>query len=165
MDYRDLDDEFDRIVSVGMFEHVWHKSHRTYMKVVHRCMKDDGLFLLQTVGRNETLSRPDPFIAKYIFPNSLSPSLRRISDAIEGLFVIEDLHNFGVSYDKTLMAWHERFVRSWSEIKQNYDERFFRMWTMFLLSCAGAFRSRYLQLWQVVLSKRGVPGGYLNRLT
>ena len=157
-DYRKVREKFDRIVSIGMFEHVGRKNYRTFMKVVHRCLKADGLFLLHTIGSNTSVSSNDPWIDKYIFPNSMLPSTRQITSAMEGLFVLEDWHNFGQYYDKTLMAWYNNFRKNWSKIKDVYDERFYRMWTYYLLSCAGGFRSRRNQLWQIVLSKSGIKG-------
>jgi len=159
-DYRDLDGQFDRIVSVGMFEHVGYKNYRTYMEVAHRCLKDDGLFLLHTIGSNRSVTVTDPWIEKYIFPNSMLPSIKQIAGSIEGLFIMEDWHNFSVDYDKTLMVWFANVEKHWNELKKTYDERFHRMWRYYLLSCAGSFRSRWNQLWQIVLSKKGVVGGY-----
>ncbi|HTH45743.1 MAG TPA: cyclopropane fatty acyl phospholipid synthase [Oxalicibacterium sp.] len=159
-DYRDLNERFDAIASVGMFEHVGHKNYRTYMEVAHRCLKDGGLFLLHTIGKNLRHSTPDPWIDKYIFPNGDLPSVGQIGDAVDKLFVVEDLHNFGADYDKTLMAWFRNFDAAWPRFKDELGERFYRMWRYYLLSCAGAFRARDIQLWQWVLSKEGVPGGY-----
>jgi cyclopropane-fatty-acyl-phospholipid synthase len=161
-DYRDLNESFDHVVSVGMFEHVGYKNYKTFMKDVHKCLKDDGLFLLHTIGGNTSVKAPEPWTNKYIFPNGMLPSIRQIAASSEGLFVMEDWHNFSTDYDRTLMAWHRNFVKSWDKIKANYDERFFRMWRYFLLSSAGAFRARKNQLWQVVLSKNGVDGGYAS---
>lgn len=160
MDYRSLREKFDAVVSIGMFEHVGYKNYRTYMKTVHQSLKDDGLFLLHCIGANRSHTLTDPWINKYIFPNSLIPSIRQIGEAIEGLFVMEHWENFSVDYDKTLMAWYENVSANWERLKEKYDATFFRMWKYYLLSCAGAFRSRSNQLWQVVLSKSGVPGGY-----
>ncbi len=161
-DYRDISEKekFDHIVSLGMFEHVGHKNYRTFMKVAHNALKDDGLFLLHTIGGNRSVRAIDPWIGKYIFPNSMVPSITQIGKSIEGLFVMEDWHNFGDDYDKTLMTWHKNFEDNWDKIKLNYDERFYRMWRYYLLSCAGLFRVRRAQLWQIVLSKKGVSGGY-----
>jgi cyclopropane-fatty-acyl-phospholipid synthase len=161
-DYRDLDETFDHVVSVGMFEHVGYKNYQAFMKCVHKCLKDDGLFLLHTIGNNTSVKAPEPWTHKYIFPNGLLPSIKQIGAAIEGLFIMEDWHNFSADYDKTLMAWHRNFMKSWDKIKSNYDERFYRMWRYFLLSNAGAFRARKNQLWQVILSKRGVEGGHIS---
>jgi cyclopropane-fatty-acyl-phospholipid synthase len=161
-DYRDVHDTFDRIVSVGMFEHVGYKNYREFMELVHRCLKDNGLFLLHTIGGNASVTSGDLWITKYIFPNSMLPSLQQISAASEGLFIMEDWHNFGNEYDRTLMNWYERFNKNWHQLKATYGERFYRMWKYYLLSCAGLFRARKAQLWQVVFSKRGVPGGYVS---
>ncbi|MDN3690251.1 cyclopropane fatty acyl phospholipid synthase [Cyclobacterium jeungdonense] len=162
LDYRQVNETFDRVVSLGMFEHVGYKNYRTYMKSVQRSLKDDGLFLLHTIGSNFTSTWNDPWINHYIFPNSLLPSIQQIAKAIEGIFVMEDWHNFSADYDRTIMAWHKNFETNWEKLKDRYDERFYRMWNYYLLSCAGAFRSRKNQLWQVVLSKNGVPGGYIS---
>ncbi len=159
-DYRDIDEPFDRIVSVGMFEHVGHKNYAEYMQVVHRCLKPDGLFLLHTIGQMNTDFNADPWIERYIFPNSELPSMKQIAKASEGLFVIEDIHNFGADYDPTLMAWHGNFEKSWPRFRDRFDERFYRMWRYYLLSCAASSRARQMQVWQLVLSPEGVPGGY-----
>ena len=159
-DYREINEKFDHIVSLGMFEHVGYKNYRTYMEVVNRCLKDDGLFLLQTIGSPVSVYSVDPWIEKYIFPNSMLPSLAQISKACENLFVIEDVHNFGYQYYLTLMAWYENFINAWPKLKKNYDERFFRMWKFYLLSSAAGFSIRMHQLWQIVFSKDGVKGGY-----
>lgn len=159
-DYRDLNERFDNIVSIGMFEHVGKKNYRKFAKIVHDSLEDDGLFLLHTIGCEEPSLSIDPWIEKYIFPNGMTPSAKNISQAINGLFIIEDWHNFGYDYYKTLIAWHKNFDDNWDVIKSNYNERFYRMWRYYLLSCAGSFKARKLQLWQIVLSKNGVSGGY-----
>lgn len=162
LDYRKLSGLYDRIVSLGMMEHVGYKNYGTYMKVAHDHLKDDGLFLLHTIGSNVSAAQTDPWLNKYIFPNSLLPSIAQIGKAAEDFFVIEDWHNFSADYDKTLMAWHQNFVSHWPELKEDYDEAFYRTWTYYLLCCAGSFRARKNQLWQIVLSKNGIPGGYLS---
>ena len=159
-DFRQLNERFDRVVAIGMIEHIGYKNYRTFMKVVHRCLDDDGLFLLHTIGEIRSVTVTDPWTEKYIFPGSMLPSTKQLGQATENLFVMEDWHNFGADYDKTLMAWYANFERSWDSIKRNYDDRFFRMWKYFLLSTAGSFRARRNQLWQIVFSKRGVIGGY-----
>lgn len=161
-DYRDVRDTFDHIISLGMVEHVGHKNYRTYFKVAERCLKEDGFFLLHTIGSNVSAKTTDPWISKYIFPNSLIPSAAQLAKAAEGLFVTEDWHNFGTDYDKTLMAWYANFISHWDSLKDQYDERFKRIWTYYLLACAGSFRSRINQLWQIVYSKKGVLGGYTS---
>lgn len=160
LDYLELDGRFDHLVSVGMFEHVGYKNYRAYMQKAHDLLADDGLFLLHTIGGNLSQTHGDPWSEKYIFPNGMLPSVQQIGAATEGLFVMEDWHNFGADYDRTLMAWHGNFEAAWDELRSAFDERFHRMWRYYLLSFAGAFRARKIQLWQVVLSKSGVPGGY-----
>ncbi len=160
-DYRDIKrEQFDRVVSLGMFEHVGYKNYRTFMKVVRDALKDDGLFLLHTIGGNKSVKSTNAWIEKYIFPNGMLPSAEQICAAYQKLFVMEDWHNFGPDYDKTLMAWFHNFDTAWDDIKDQYSERFYRMWTYYLLSCAGLFRARSAQLWQIVLAKHGVPEGY-----
>lgn len=159
-DYRDLKEQFDRIVSVGMFEHVGYKNYQTYVDICHRLLKDDGLMLLHTIGGNSSVTTGDDWMDAYIFPNGMLPSIAQIATALEGKFVMEDWHNFGTYYDKTLMSWHTNFQKHWPELKNRYDNRFYRMWNYYLLSCAGLFRARSIQLWQIVLSKYGVLGGY-----
>jgi cyclopropane-fatty-acyl-phospholipid synthase len=158
-DYRDIEGMFDHIVSLGMFEHVGSKNYGTFMRTVARALKDDGLFLLHTIGRNSYISMTDPWIDKYIFPNGVLPSIGQIGAAIEKEFVMEDWHNFSADYDATLMAWFRNINAHWGDIPK-YNEQFRRMWNYFLLCSAGSFRSRKNQLWQIVLSKDGVPGGY-----
>lgn len=159
-DYRELNGYFDRIVSIGMFEHVGRKNYRTFMEVVHRNLVPDGLALLHTIGGNRSVWCNEVWTDRYIFPNSMLPSIAQIGRAIEGLFVVEDWHNFGADYDRTLMVWFQNFDASWSMLHERYGKRFYRMWKYYLLSCAGSFRARQNQLWQVVLSKSGVRGGY-----
>ena len=159
-DYRALDEKFDRSFSIGMFEHVGVKNYRTYFEVKRRCLADGGLALLHCIGSNVSSNRTDPWIAKYIFPNSMLPSVEQIAAAREGVFVIEDWHNFGADYDKTLMAWRSNFDAAWPELAAKYGERFRRMWRFYLSASAAVFRARRDQLWQLVLSPHGVPGGY-----
>lgn len=158
-DYRDLHRQFDRIVSVGMFEHVGPKNYDTYFNVAARNLKPNGLFLLHTIGSNQTDLNVDAWIDKYIFPNGCLPSVKHIAEASEGRFVMEDWHNIGADYDRTLMAWLDNFKRAWPSLADNYSERFERMFTYYLNACAGAFRSRNIQLWQVLFSPKGVEGG------
>lgn len=154
-DYRNIGGVFDRIVSVGMLEHVGYKNYRTFMTAVDRCLNPEGLFLLQTIGGNTSVTTTDPWIERYIFPNGMLPSAVQIASAIEGLFALEDWQNFGSYYDRTLMAWWRRFEDSWPGLAARYGERFHRMWRYYLLSCAGAFRAKANQLWQIVFSKTG----------
>jgi cyclopropane-fatty-acyl-phospholipid synthase len=159
-DYRDLNEKFDHIVSVGMFEHVGHKNYRTYMKTVHKCLSDDGLFLLHTIGAKKAKAEYDPWLHKYIFPNAYLPSMSQIIDSIKDLFTIEDWHCLDTNYDATLTSWFDNFNSNWHKLKNIYDDRFYRMWKYYLLSCAGIFRSRSLHVWQIVLSKKGFTKRY-----
>jgi cyclopropane-fatty-acyl-phospholipid synthase len=162
-DYLDINGQFDHIVSIGMFEHVGKKNYRTFMRKVNSLLKDEGLFLLHTLGASyRSNSSGDPWVSKYIFPNSELPSLDRIMAAADKLFISEDLHNFGTDYEKTLFAWEKNFVANWDELKSNYDERFYRMWRYYLLSFIGTFRTRRNHLFQIVFSKKGLPGGYTS---
>ena len=159
-DYRNVGEKFDRVISLGMFEHVGTKNYKEYMRSTHSCLADGGIAMLHTIAANSTTVCVDPWIERYIFPNSKLPSLKEITSAAEGLFVLEDCHNLGADYDKTLMAWHCNFNAGWNELKEHYDDRFRRMWNFYLLSCAGAFRARHLHVWQIVMSKGGIAGGY-----
>ena len=156
--------KFDRVASVGMFEHVGHKNYRAYFEMARRSLREDGLFLLHTIGKNRSGLGIDPWIERYIFPNGVLPSVAEIAQASEHAFVVEDWHNLGADYDRTLMAWHARFEAAWPRLQQRYGERFYRMWRYYLLCCAGTFRVRDNQLWQVVLSPRGVAGSYRRPL-
>lgn len=159
-DYREVEGTYDKVVAIGLCEHIGYKNYRGFMEIAHKSLKDQGLFLLHTIGGNKSATATDPWIEKYIFPNSMLPSVAQLATALEGLFVLEDWHSFGSDYDKTLMAWFANFDRNWPKMKAQYGQRFYRMWKFYLLICAGAFRARKNQLWQVVLSKGGVPGGY-----
>jgi len=149
-------------VSIGMFEHVGPKNHATFMDVVLRCLKDQGLFLLHTIGSCQPAPTPDAWTEKYIFPRSKVPEQAELAKAIEGRFVMEDWHNLSANYDPTLLAWFENFNAHWKSLREHYGDRFYRMWKYYLLCCAGSFRARYNQVWQIVLSKHGVDGGYIS---
>ncbi|HEX7030213.1 MAG TPA: cyclopropane fatty acyl phospholipid synthase [Gammaproteobacteria bacterium] len=157
-DYREIDERFDRVFSIGMFEHVGHRNYATYMDVVRRCLHPDGLFVLHSIGRNDSTTHTDPWIARYIFPNSMLPSIAQIGAVIENRFVMEDWQNFGPDYERTLHAWHDRFEKA--ELPARYDERFRRMWRYYLMASAAGFRARRLQLWQLVLSPAGRAARY-----
>jgi len=152
-DYRDATGQFDRVVSVGMVEHVGPKNYRTYFRTAARLLGDDGLFLCQGIAGHSSRLYVDPWIERYIFPNSLLPSAARLARAAEGVFILEDIKNIGMNYDRTLLAWEENFQRSWCRFAGRYSERFRRMWRFYLLSCAGAFRARSLQMFSMLFSK------------
>jgi cyclopropane-fatty-acyl-phospholipid synthase len=146
-----------------MFEHVGHKNYQGYMDVVRRCLEPDGLFLLHTIGCKFSQARTDPWLTRYIFPNGMLPSPTQVTAAAEGRLNIEDWHNFPQDYERTLMCWYGNFEAAWGELRADYSERFFRMWRYYLLACAGGFRAGGNQLWQIVFSRNGVPGGYVPR--
>ena len=155
-DYREAANEpqqFDRVVSIGLCEHVGYKNYRAFLQLAHDRLKKGGLFLLHTIGANQSFTYTDPWIDKYIFPNGMIPSIAQLGRAMEGLWVVEDWHNFGPDYDRTVMAWWENFDRAWPTLRPKYGDRFYRMWKYYLMASAGSFRSRSLQLWQAVLSK------------
>lgn len=160
MDYMAIEGQYDRVISIGMFEHVGYKNYRAYYQKARSLLKPDGLFLLHSIGGNISATHGDPWTEKYIFPNGMLPSMKQMTAAAEGQFVMEDWHNFGVDYDRTLLAWGERFDAAWPRLRARYGDRFRRMWRFYLLSSAALFRARNIQLWQVVYSPRGVPGGY-----
>lgn len=162
MDYRDVIGEFSRVVSIGMIEHVGYQNYGKYMEVVNRLLKPDGISLVHTIGSNETNFKTDPWIGKYIFQNSLIPSMVQLSIAMEPYFVLEDVHNFGLHYDKTLMSWLENYKKSWAELESKYSREFFRMWEYYLSVSAASFRSRKNNLWQIVMVKSTYPKEYVS---
>jgi cyclopropane-fatty-acyl-phospholipid synthase len=160
-DYREAEGEYDRAVSIGMCEHVGKRNYRQFLATIRRCLKEDGLALVHTIGGNRSVTSIEPWLGKYIFPGAMLPSITQLSEAAEGQLIVEDWHNFGPDYDRTLMAWLERFQENWHKHEAAYGQRFYRMWVYYLTICAGSFRARKNQLWQVVFSKNGVPGGYV----
>jgi len=156
-DYREMQGTFDAVISIGVMEHVGYKNYRSYMEVVDRCLKADGIAFVHTIGGNRTTTNSDPWSDKYIFPNGMLPSIAQLGAAMEKRFVMEDWHNIGPHYDPTLMAWHANFEKAWVDLKQAYGDRFYRMWRYYLLSSAGAFRSRTQQLWQIAFTRFGTP--------
>lgn len=159
-DYHDVDERFDAVYSLGMFEHVGAKNYRAYFETVRRCLNEDGLSLLHCIGSNSAPGQTDPWIEKYIFPNSMIPAASQVTSALENLFVVEDWHNFGADYDRTLTAWRANIEAAWPTLPTSYDERFRRMWRYYLAVSAAVFRSRRDQLWQITLSPNGVRGDY-----
>jgi cyclopropane-fatty-acyl-phospholipid synthase len=159
-DYRDAKGSYDKVAAIGLCEHVGYKNYASLMEVAHRCLRKHGLFLLHSIASNVSTTHCEPWFNKYIFPNGMLPSVKQIGETMEGFFVMEDWHNFGPDYDKTLMAWYQNFDRHWPLYEKTYGGQFYRMWKYYLLSLAGAFRARRIQLWQIVMSKDGMPGGY-----
>lgn len=159
-DYRLLKGNYDRIVSIGMFEHVGYKNYDAFMKIVKQCLRKEGVFLLHCIGNNESGIHTDPWIDRYIFPNGMMPSPTQISKAAEPYFVLQDWHNFGLDYDLTLMEWLKRFRASWSRIKHHYDDRFYRMWEYYLCISAASFRAHKNNLWQIIYTHPDYPERY-----
>ena len=156
-DYRDLDGEYDKIAVIAMLSHVGYKNYRTMFETLHRHLVPDGIVLVETVGANVSLAHCNPWLDRYIFPGAQFPSIKQIAEAVEGLFVIEDIHNFGPSYTKTLRAWNANFQRNWPTLAKRYDERTRRMFEFFFLTVAAFFRARDHQNWHLVLSRQGAP--------
>lgn len=151
---------FTKVVSVGMFEHVGIRNYQAFFGLCRRAIPSDGLILLHTFGR--TIERDfDPWTDRYIFPNSYLPTIQDIGRATGGSLVMEDWHNFGADYDRTLMAWLSRFEAWASSGACDMSIQQVRMWRYYLATYAACFRVRNrIQLWQLVLSRRGVAGGY-----
>lgn len=156
-DYRDVTGSYDAVISIGILEHVGYKNYRTYMETAERCLKMNGVAFIHTIGSNASRSHSNRWTERYIFPNGMLPSIAQIARAMEGLFVMEDWHNIGPDYDRTLMAWYGNFEQAWPSLRNTYGERFYRMWRFYLLASAGGFRSRTHQLWQIVMTKPGRP--------
>ena len=160
-DYRQFEGKTDHVVSMGMFEHVGHKNYRAYFEKARSVIKDDGLFMMHTIGSQWSSDTIEPWLEKYIFPGGVIPSMAQIGKAIDGLWSVVDVHNIGPHYDKTLCAWYDNFERKWKRRNTPDEVRFYRLWKYYLLCCAGGFRAKVLQVWQFVLSPTGVPEGYV----
>jgi len=154
IDYREAKGKYDRIYSVGMFEHVGKKFYKTYFKSINELLKEDGLFLLHTIGVVDKPSAPNKFINKYIFPGGVCPSFSQIIAPIEktGL-IVADTETLIRHYDKTLESWLERFLKKKGVVKDLFDEKFVKMWEFYLASCAAAFRYRDLVVFQLQIVK------------
>ena len=153
-DYREIKGEYDRIYSVGMFEHVGKKFYKVFFESMNRLLKNDGIFLLHTIGVVDKPSPPNKFINKYIFPGGVCPSFSQIIQPIEktGL-IVSDTETLIRHYDKTLENWLERFLSKRQEVKDLFDEKFVKMWEFYLASCAAAFRYRDLAVFQLQIVK------------
>jgi cyclopropane-fatty-acyl-phospholipid synthase len=162
LDYRDYSGRTDHVVSMGMFEHVGARNYRRYFELARRSLAPGGLFLLHTIIGNRREDRIEPWLDRYIFPGGVLPTVGQVTEACEGLFVIEDVENFGVYYDRTLMAWREKFQTNRATLSARHGERLCRMWDYYLCSCAGGFRSRAISVGQFVLSPEGVRAGYVR---
>jgi cyclopropane-fatty-acyl-phospholipid synthase len=174
LDYRDLPKRFaaghfDKVLICGMIEHVGYKNYRGIMKVIDRVLKDDGRFLLHTIGNCKNTTVVDPWIEKYIFRNSMVPSMAQLVKAFEGLFVLQDWENYGHYYAPTLAAWQKNFEANWQKIKaldtaKKFDEKFRRMFNYYFLSCKAGFETEHINLWHLVLTKEGKGTGVYERV-
>lgn len=151
-DYRDVTETFDRVASLGMFEHVGYKNYRRFFEVARRALRPGGFFYLSTIGSNRSARSTDPWIDRYIFPNSHLPSAAQMTAAMDGLFVVEDWQNWASDYDRTIGAWFQNFQTHWKNLQSRYGERFYRMWKYYLMVSAACFRSRKNQVWQILLA-------------
>jgi cyclopropane-fatty-acyl-phospholipid synthase len=156
-DYRDLSGRYDKVAIIAMLSHVGVKNHRRFMEIVHRHVEPNGVVVIDSVGANVSLIHGNPWIDRYIFPGIVFPSIAQLGKAVEGLFVVEDVHNIGPSYAKTLRAWNANLKAAWPELAARHDERVRRMFEFFFLSVAGFFRARDFQNWHLVLSRQGAP--------
>ena len=154
MDYRDVNEKFDRIVSVGMFEHVGRKFYKSYFNSVSKLLNDKGVSLIHTIGSSNPPRDPQPWITKYIFPGGYTPSLSEIARPIEdsGL-VISDMEVLRMHYSHTLRHWKERFLAQKDTVLDMFDEKFFRMWEFYLASCEMAFKWGDQVVFQLQLTK------------
>ena len=170
MDYRDVKSEFDRIVSVGMFEHVGAPHYREFFRSMRRLLKEDGVALLHTIGRTTPPGSTNPWITKYIFPGGYIPAMSEVTAAIEreGL-IVTDVEVLRLHYAETLKNWHERFLDNIKWVRELYDERFCRMWRFYLIACEVGFRHAGQVVFQFQISRNvgAVPTtrNYLYDLT
>ncbi len=154
LDYRHLNGKFNRIVSVGMVEHVGRKFYKTFFKKINELMTDDGLSLIHTIGSTQPKGPPQPWISRYIFPGGLVPSASDLIDAVEKTdLILTDMESLIRHYDKTLKAWLVRFLENRDRAKKMYDERFCKMWEFYLASCSAAFKYRDLLVYQLQIAK------------
>jgi len=153
-DYREIQGQYDRIYSVGMFEHVGKKFYKAFFQSMNKLLKDNGIFLLHTIGVVDKPSPPNKFINKYIFPGGVCPSFSQIIEPIEktGL-IVSDTETLIRHYDKTLESWLERFLSKRKEVKDLFDDKFVKMWEFYFASCAAAFKYRDLAVFQLQIVK------------
>jgi cyclopropane-fatty-acyl-phospholipid synthase len=154
-DYRNATGTFDAVVSIGLMEHVGWKNYRGYMQLVDRLLAPGGVAFVHTIAGNIPRAHIEPWFDKYIFPNAVLPTLARLASAMEGILIPEDVHNIGEDYDRTLIAWWHNFDAAWPTLRARYGDTFYRRWKYYLLSCAGAFRARSQQLFQLVMTRSG----------
>lgn len=154
-DYRQATGSYDAVVSIGLMEHVGPKNYRAYMQLAARSLVPGGIVFIHTIGGQEPRAQIDPWYHKYIFPNAVIPTLGQLTSAMDDILVIEDVHNIGPHYDRTLMAWWENFDRAWPALRARYGEHFYRMWKFYLMTSAAQFRARALNLFQIAATTIG----------
>jgi len=162
-DYRDIkaDHEYDRVVAVGILEHVGIFNYRTFYKVAEKALVDDGVFLTHNMGVNSTsIAVSEKWSSENLFPNGGFPKLEQLITYAEDLFMVEDVHNIGADYYPTLKAWEENFDKEWPQIESKYGDKFYKMWKVYLHYAQGLLSSRQVHLYQIVYSKKGILGGY-----
>ena len=156
-DYRNARGNYDAVVSIGLMEHVGPKNYRAYMELVSRCLAPGGIAFIHTIAGSEPRTQIDPWYQKYIFPNAVIPTLGQLAAAMDEILVVEDVHNIGPHYDRTLIAWWRNFDQAWPSLRNRYGDHFYRMWKFYLLTSAAEFRSRDLNLFQIVATTTGMP--------
>jgi len=156
-DYRNATGNFDAVVSIGLMEHVGTKNYRAYMELAARCLIPGGMVFIHTIGGQEPRAQIDPWYHKYIFPNAVIPTLGQLTSAMDEILVIEDVHNIGPDYDRTLMAWWNNFDQAWPSLRARYGDSFYRMWKFYLMTSAAQFRARALNLFQIAATTIGTP--------
>ncbi len=165
-DYRQLKGSYDKIFSGGMLEHVGYKNYPTYMKKIAELLTDDGIAVIDCIGGNVPGKGPNPWVGKYIFPNSMVPSPSQISSAFEKHLVLEDWHNFRHDYSRTARYWKNEFIKNWGKIQALdqtlFNERFYRMWLYYLSLFEGAFEASHIQQWQLVFVKPSNNASYTS---
>ncbi len=154
-DYRDLQGSFDKVAAVAMFTRVGNRNYRTFIETMHRLVAPGGIFVIEEELGERFPLHIDAWLDEYIFPGSVIPSGAQTFQAFEGLFVAEDVHNFGPDYATTLRAWNRNLQEAWPGLRARYDEKVRRIFELYFLMCAGAFRARTQQNWQIVLTPQG----------
>jgi cyclopropane-fatty-acyl-phospholipid synthase len=152
--------QFDCVVSLGMLNTPVLAANNALFSTARRSLKKDGLFLLETMGNNQRGQLLEPWLQKHLLCQIPLPSLGDVTDVAQLDFVVEDVHNLGADHDRTLLHWHQRFERAWPQLRLAYDERFYRMWRYHLMGSAGSFRARSTQIWQMVMSPKGLSSVY-----
>jgi cyclopropane-fatty-acyl-phospholipid synthase len=153
-DYRNASGKYDRITSLGMFEHVGQKNYKLFFSLAHDLLKPSGLFYLSTIGSFESNHYDDPWLLKHIFPNSHIPSCQQLFQPMTAFFSTRTFEDWSEDYGKTVLAWLSNFERNWQQLRQDYDLRFQRMWRYYLLAAAATFQTGRSSCWQLLLTPK-----------